>query len=454
MIVSETIRYIGLDVHKRVVEACILDSRGKEVLRRRFDLTKETLEHFAEEDLLPTDHVALEATTNSWSVVRVLKPLIPSVFVSNPVQTKAIASAKLKTDKVDAEMLAQLLRCEFLPLVWQPDEETQILRSITSRRVSLIQQRTAVKNRLHSTLHQRLVQVPPGISDLYGKKGLAWLRRTLPELPPMDRLAIESDLRLLEAMGAEVKVVEDELFRRGFEDERLKLLVTLPGVDVVVAQTMLAALGDITRFKSADKAASYFGLVPRTRQSADKVSHGRITKAGSSHSRWLMVQAAWASCRTMGPLAGFYRKLANKKCHNVAVVAVARKLVTYAWHMLKNNEPYRYASPASASIKLGRIRTRGGGEKRAGKPGHPVQPFTEDGERIIPPLDRVYEAEGLPTPRGFDGLPDGEKKMLRKKRLVRQTRALEKTQRKPVRQRKPLQNQAAKGRGAVAAKAC
>jgi transposase len=452
--VNGTIRYVGLDVHKRVVEACILDSGGKVTLRQRFDLTKETLERFAEEVLRPTDHVTLEATTNSWSVVRVLKPLVPAVFVSNPLQTKAIAWAKLKTDKVDAEMLAQLLRCDLLPLVWQPDEETQTLRSLASRRVSLVQEKVAMKNRIHAVLHQRLIQLPEGIPSLFAKKGLVWLRGPLPDLSPTDRFCIESDLRLLEATKSEVKTLEDELYRRGHEDPRLKLLVTLPGVDVIVGQTMLAALGDITRFRSADKAASYFGLAPRTRSSAGKVVHGRISKAGSTHARWLMTQAARSSIRSPGPLAGFYRKLAKKRNPNIAIVAVARKLVTYAWHILKNNEPYRYASPWSVMDKLRKVRTRGGGERRRPGGDHIGYSRRSKGERIVPPLRTVYESEGLPLPPVFEELPPGEREMLRKKRMVRQTRGLEKTQRKPRRQQKPLQKPAAKEGGTHPAKAC
>ena len=103
--------------------------------------------------------VALEATSNSWAVVRVLRPLVAAVLVSNPVQTRAIAQAKVKTDKVDAEVLAQLLRCDFLPLVWQPDEATQELRSLTRRRAALVGMQTAIKNRLHAVLAERLLTI-------------------------------------------------------------------------------------------------------------------------------------------------------------------------------------------------------------------------------------------------------------------------------------------------------
>ena len=121
------VRYVGLDVHKRVVEACIVDAKGSVVHRERFALNRRTLKTFATHVLRPTDHVAFEATTNCWAVADALRPHVARVLVSNPMATKAIAQAKVKTDKVDAHVLAQLLRCDFLPEVWQPDEATRRL---------------------------------------------------------------------------------------------------------------------------------------------------------------------------------------------------------------------------------------------------------------------------------------------------------------------------------------
>ncbi len=117
--------YCGLDVHKRIVEACIVDQTGCIVCRQRFDLTPVKLVAFAKAHLDRQAQVVVEATTNTWAVVRVLKPHVGAVIVSNPLQTKAIAQAKVKTDKVDAHVLAQLLRCDFLPRVWEPDEPTR-----------------------------------------------------------------------------------------------------------------------------------------------------------------------------------------------------------------------------------------------------------------------------------------------------------------------------------------
>ncbi len=118
-------RYVGMDVHKQFIEVCILDEAGKPLFRGRTSCRRDDLLAFAKAKLTSTDRVALEATTNTWPVVEILRPLVAQVVVGNPLKTKAIAEAKVKTDKVDAEVLAQLLRCDYLPSVWQPDEPTR-----------------------------------------------------------------------------------------------------------------------------------------------------------------------------------------------------------------------------------------------------------------------------------------------------------------------------------------
>ena len=172
---KNSVRYVGLDVHKRVVEACFIDERGNVVHRERFALNRQILTTFATNVLRPTDRVALEATTNCWAVADALRPHVAKVVVSNPMATKAIAQAKVKTDKVDALVLAQLLRCEYLPEVWQPDEETRRLRELTGRRAALVGQRTMMRNRIHSVLTMRLIEEPKW---LFGsQKGLEWLAK-------------------------------------------------------------------------------------------------------------------------------------------------------------------------------------------------------------------------------------------------------------------------------------
>jgi len=400
------IRFVGLDVHKRVVEACIVDAAGKVVLRERFALNRHTLELFATKILRPTDRVALEATTNCWAVAERLRPHVAGVLVSNPMATKAIAQAKVKTDKVDAYVLAQLLRCDFLPEVWQPDVATRRLRELTDRRSALVGQRTRMRNRIHSVLATRLIEPP---LRLFSGEGLQWLGTV--ELDEQARLLIDSDLRQLESLEQEIDAVDAELARRGHQSDEVKLLMSLPGVDVTTAQAVLAAWGDPRRFPDGDHAASYLGLVPSTRQSANQCYHGPITKRGNSQARWMLIEAAQHLDKHPGPLGHFFRRLMKKKNRNVAVVAAARKLAAIGWQMLVAGEPYRYALPQTTESKLRQLRIRATGRRRRGgvAKGQKAQAILPGGGRTLRSRDQVAEAEGLPA---RTAPPAGERRVI------------------------------------------
>lgn len=406
-------RYIGLDVHKEVVQACIIDSQGKKLESHRFACNRETLGEFAKRKLCPTDQLVLEATTNTWAVADVLRGYVARLVVSNPMRTRIIASANVKTDKVDAEVLAQLLRCGYLSEVWHPDELTQRLRELTSHRAGLVRDQTRLKNRVRSLLAQRLIYPP--MSTLFGKAGREWLRQL--ELGTADRLVIDGFLRLLDELGSEEAQIETHLAELSYPMPEMRLLMTLPGVGAAAAQSLIAALGDWRRFADGDAAASYLGLTPRVRQSAERCHYGRITKAGNSQARWLLTQAAQQVAQHPGPLGVFFRRLKAKKNHNVAVVATARKLVVIAHLMLKNNEPYRYAVPATTKQKLTTLRVTATGERRrkSGPLRKPMEP-QPSGMRVhkIPTLNQVYADEGLPCARLPEELRKGEVDMLRK----------------------------------------
>jgi hypothetical protein len=209
------------------------------------------------------------------------------------------------------------------------------------------------------------------------------------------------------------------LAAKAYAREQVKLLMTLPGVNVAVAQALLAALGDASRFKDPAQAASYVGLTPRTRQSGDHCYHGPISKAGNSQARWMLVQAAHHVARHPGPLGNFFRRLAKKKNYNVAVVATARKLVVIAWHMLKDNQPYRYAVPRSTEEKLRRLRVQATGKRRKTGPKKgtfaTAQLAPGVKSRTIKPLAQVYQEEGLPA---LAPPPAGEAKLLEDPQLA------------------------------------
>ncbi|MDQ7005866.1 MAG: IS110 family transposase [Acidobacteriota bacterium] len=407
--------FVGLDVHKKVVEAAIIDQDGKLVQRDRFPCTRSELLNFAKRFLSPEAELALEATTNTWAVVDILQPFVSQVVVSNPLRTKAIAEAKIKTDKVDALVLAQLLRVDYLPKVWIPDSQTRIIRQMTSHRASLVGDRTRIKNRIHAVLHQRLIPLP--VSSLFSVSGMAWLRKL--DLDPHGRDQVDSELALLDAVQEQIQKLDKQLALLAYRDEEVKLLMTLFGVDTAVAQSLRSTLGDIDRFESGDHAASCLGLTPSVKQSAGSCYYGPITKRGKAHARWMVIQAAQHFDRQPGPLGVFFRKIAKKKNRNVAVVATARKLVVIAWHMLKNHEPYRYSQPRSTGDKLARLRIAATGKRRKGGhpkgSGRPASYGTGQNTRGVKSLSQVYASENLPPNAQ---IPPGERRMLAEKGLT------------------------------------
>lgn len=424
--------FAGLDIHKKIIQAVVLDDAGQTLHSERFPATHAEITRFAQLHVDQRTQVAIEATTNSWAIAAILQPFAQSVVVSNPMATKAIATSRVKTDKVDALVLAQLLRSGFLPTIWTPDEQTRQLRSLCTERANLTADRTVIKNRIHAILHQRLIEAPAG--DLFSDENIAWLRKL--QLDPLGAQALDRQLFFLEMVSTEAEEFATELAKIAHKSPQAHLLMTIPGVDFPTALTLLAMLGDWNRFANADKAAAYFGLVPSTHQSADKCYHGPITKSGKGHARWMLVQAAQHMDTHPGPIGIFFRRLANKKNRNIAVVATARKLVIIAWHMLKNNEPYRYGEPKATAAKLSRLRVRATGEKRKGgnPKGQPRPASYGSGQptRAIDALDTVYRKEGLPS---LPDLKPGEQRMLRDNGLEAFAQSLRQSRREPKKPR-------------------
>jgi transposase len=391
-------RFVGVDLHKEVATFHVISHDGTSLHTGTFTVNPDAIREFAALHLLPNDHLAVEVTSNTWAFVRLVKPYVARVVVSNPMKTKAIAEANIKTDKVDAFVLAQLLRCDYLPSVWVPTPAVEDSRALAARRTALVNQRTAIRNRIHAVLARRLIKSPEG--GLFTDKGLAWLKTV--ELDPLDRALINADLALLDALAQQSAAIDVMIVNESYSDADIKLLMTIPGIDYTIAHALKATLADVSRFPDADKAASYLGLVPSVKQSASKCYNGPITKAGASQVRWLLVQAAQRVGQHPGPLGAFFRKLERRKNRNVAVIATARKMVTIAWHMLKHQEPYRYAVPESTENKLAGLRVRATGEKRKTGPPKGTKPASKLGAgktKTVPSLDEVYDRQGLPRRR-------------------------------------------------------
>ncbi len=357
-------RYFGIDLAKRETQLSVLNSSGAEVQQKRFATSRDEFLRLASE-LKREDTVALEVTTNSNSIARLIRDNSKArVIVSNPIKTKIIAQARVKTDKIDARVLAELARVSYLPEVWLPDEDTEGLRQFITDRTSLVRRRTECKNTIHSILHRNLVR--ESHSDLYGKAGREWLESVIGgegtnvPVPQLDRLRIGSLMNEIDRIDALVDDLESVIasyiaVRPSFKDQ-LDRLMSIPGINLVTGAGILATIGDITRFPDKKKLAAYFGVVPSVRQSGDTSRNGRITKQGRAEARWLLIEAAEALRKVPGPMRALYRRVARRKNHNVAVVAVARKLVELVHHLLTREEDYIYKLPRLTQEKRARWR--------------------------------------------------------------------------------------------------
>jgi len=224
------VRVIGLDIHRGFAEAAAL-LEGRLTRLGRVEMRRDRLEAFAREALTHDDHVVVEATGNAAAVAEALGPHVGRVVVANPKQVRLIAHARIKTDAIDAAVLAKLYASGFLPEVWVPDGPTQALRRQVTRRTQLVRQRTRlkniVKNIVQSILHAHLVPPCPH-GDMFGPTGRAWLARQ--PLPEDERLAVERHVALLDRLAEDLRVVERDLARRALEDGAVRRLMTIPGI--------------------------------------------------------------------------------------------------------------------------------------------------------------------------------------------------------------------------------
>jgi transposase len=358
-------RIIGLDIDRAFAEAVAWND-GKLKRLGRVDMRRELLSAFAA-TLSGDDVVVIEATGNAAAVAAVIAPHVGKVVIANPKQVRVIAHAKIKTDTIDAGVLAQLYASGFLPEVWIPDEPTQALRRQVTRRNQIVRQRSRLKNIIQSILHGHLIPACP-CADLCGPKGRAWLVEQA--VPEDERLAIERHLREFDRLGEDLKVIERDLARSALAEEGVKRLMTIPGVDMVVALAMTAAIGDVRRFDRPQRLVSYLGLNPSVRQSGPgPAHHGRITKQGRGHARGMLVEAAWAAARAPGPLRAFFLRVRARRGQHVAAVATARKLAIVIWHLLVKGESYVWARPSLHAKKLRDLELKAGYTAARGQKG-------------------------------------------------------------------------------------
>jgi transposase len=362
-------RQIALDVHQGFCEVAIRED-GKTRSAGRVETGRAALELFAG-SLCPTDEVVMEATGPAMEIARILEPHVARVVVANAQDVRAISHARVKSDRFDARTLAELLSAGMLEPVWVPDAETSALRRRVARRVALVRQRTRAKNEIHATLARRLLGRSP-VSDLFGKQGRAWLSEQ--ELGTEEAETVVGCLRQIDFLDGEVAMIDQKLSEWAVGSKDARRLMSTPGVGAGVAVTLMAAIGDISRFSSPRQLVAYLGLDPKVRQSGDEPArHGRISKRGNAQARSVLVEAAWVALRQPGPLCAFGERIRARKGAQVAAVALARKLACLCWQLLTKGEDYTFARPSLLRAKLRRVQLDAGA---------PSLPTRHGGQRI------------------------------------------------------------------------
>jgi transposase len=335
---------VGIDLHRKRSHVAALDERGVELFSRRIVNDCDTFVALLGE-LDGESKIALEATYGWEWLADLLEDHGYELHLAHPLRTKAIASARVKTDAVDARTLAHLLRTDLLPEAYVAPRELRDLRDLLRQRVVLTQMRTALKNRVHALIARQGIQ--HAHADLFGSSG----RRLLHELQlrPDPRARLETLLRLIADFDREIDALAHEIDRRAKHDPRVDVLCQIYGIGRYLGMLIVAEIGAIERFPTARHLCAWAGLTPTVRSSDARARLGHISRQGSGALRWALVEAAQQACQGGGPLRQDFERIAKRRGRKIAKVAVARKILTLCYYGLRDGEIRCLKRPGRAS---------------------------------------------------------------------------------------------------------
>lgn len=342
--------YVGVDLHRKRSVVAALDEAGIPVLRRRIESRPEAFQRVFGELAPAPLSVAFEATYGwSW-FADLLADAGIEAHMAHPLATKAIAAGRVKNDAVDARTLAQLLRTHLLPEGWIAPPEIRERRRVVRARSSLVRISSRLRCQVRALLAEQCVHPP--VDSLFGVAGRQYLASL--ELPAISRGRIDAALRLIDASAAEVQLLDRELRAVFAGDERIRRLLPIPGIGFITAVTILAEVGAIDRFGSADALCSWAGLTPTERSSDAHTQRGHISKQGSRWLRWIMVEAAVTAVRNP-QLRLWSERIASRRGTKIARVALARRLLTLSFYALRDQGGCR-AFPVRARARVRQVR--------------------------------------------------------------------------------------------------
>jgi len=340
-------RYIAFDIHKHYAVVAAVDREGQVLLKPR-KVTNEQLLDWATAHLFAEDMVVIESTSNAWHVYDLLAPLVAEVKVANPIRIKQIAEARTKTDKRDALILARLLAANLIPEVWVPPVHVRELRQLVSQRRRLVEMHTKVVNRMHSVSHRHHLGHPKG--KRFQEKNMSWRD----QLSDMERFQLEMDLETKQYLKGQTDRLTKRLGTMSHQAPwaaQAMYLFQIPGFGVITTMTVLAAIGDISRFETPKHLVSYAGLAPGVEQSGTKKRSKPITKEGRKELRWAMVEVAWRAVRADPVWKRRFEELKRRKHPNDAITVIAHQLMLVVWHVLTHPQPYRHYSDERIAYK-------------------------------------------------------------------------------------------------------
>lgn len=331
--ISKTAKFAGIDYHKKFSVVTLGDEHGEQFHQEKLwhDDVPSIRKFFKQHKGIKC---AIESCRGYEWFLDLLNELKIEVHVCNPVKMKVICQTAFKNDKLDSFKIMQLLSRNYLPTSYQPTHEERHLRERVRWRAGLVRKSTSIKNSIKAVLAKENIS----LKDPYSKKGRAGLENV--KMSPEHREILQDMFISLDATVAAQIVQEKWLKQHYKQNSKVELLKTIPGIGDISAVSFLAEVGDIKRFNKPSQLAAYIGLVPKLSESADKRRMGRITKQGSTHLRWILVQDAWTAIGKSPELRRRYSNISRRRGSQIAIVAIARMLVEISFHVLQDQKPF------------------------------------------------------------------------------------------------------------------
>lgn len=328
--------YVGVDAHKSTSQVTVMDANGNILQRKRIPSSPTAVRGVLSSYEEPVKAV-LEASYAWAPMYDWLDEVADEVVLAHPLKVHGIAEARIKTDKIDSEILAHLLRADLIPRAHASSKVVRACKRVLRQRMFLIRLQTMLKNRIRALLVQHVVEQPK-VSDLFGKSAQDWLRKT--KLPESDGQLLQENLGLLDFLQKQIARTNKFIAQLAQGDEAVRYLASVPGMGVFLSALIRWEVDSVKRFRQAKKFASYTGLVPSTYASGNRTVHGKLTKQGNKWLRWAFIEAVSPAVRSSQHLRSYYQRIKIRRGVKDARAATARKLAELAWTVWTEHRCY------------------------------------------------------------------------------------------------------------------